>query len=532
MAWALRQQVWPASRPSTSSRAPPARCPERESSRCACCCQSVRPMAESLAGAKTRITFSSLCTRDRQAPRPGGRGPLRLRAPRMRRRRRLLGRRADRRGHDDAGRGPGAQRRRRSGRGHLAAQAEHGSPRLRTAARRREGAHRRERGAALGRRGGRLAGGRAPRRGLGRAGGDARPRHGAGAALVAGPARRDGRGGEDPGRARPGGSRRAIALRRRRAALPGGPAPPRPLDRPLHRDDPARPAQARHDPRRARRLRAPLRAGGHRDRDPVALDPRPGVGGPDGGARPDAAPRARAGGVRRELRAPRRRAGDRPRGRRARRAAAVGGLARAEGLGGRHLHRVDGGQLAHDRRRPRRRPRPLPAGSLTVLDTFSAPYMQRALLEIGLLAVLAGVLGAWIVLRRLAFFTHSVGTAAFPGLVVAGPWGIAPQLAALGAALGFAGARERLARGRAGDEDAATGILLVGALALGALLASDVYRAGAEVDRLLFGTLIGLSDRDVLLTAAAAAAVLVAHGALRRAWLARAFDPEGASACC
>jgi manganese/iron transport system permease protein len=161
-------------------------------------------------------------------------------------------------------------------------------------------------------------------------------------------------------------------------------------------------------------------------------------------------------------------------------------------------------------------------------EVFSAPYMQRALVEILLLAVLAGALGGWIVLRRLAFFTHSVGTAAFPGLVVAGPWGIAPQLAALGAALGFAGARERLARGD--DEDAATGILLVGALALGALLASDVYESGAGVDRLLFGTLIGLSDRDLLLTALAAVAALAAGAALRRAWLARAFDPDGVRA--
>src|SRR5215207_3917934 len=154
--------------------------------------------------------------------------------------------------------------------------------------------------------------------------------------------------------------------------------------------------------------------------------------------------------------------------------------------------------------------------------------MQRALVEVLLLAVLAGVLGAWIVLRRLAFFTHSVGTAAFPGLVVAGPWGIAPQLAALGAALGFAGARERLARD--GGDDAATGILLVGALALGALLASDVYRSGAGVDRLLFGTLIGLSDTDLALTALAAASALAAGAALRRAWLARAFDPDGVRA--
>ena len=59
---------------------------------------------------------------------------------------------------------------------------------------------------------------------------------------------------------------------------------------------------------------------------------------------------------------------------------------------------------------------------------FDAPFMQRALLESLLLAGLAGVLGSWIVLRRLAFFTHGVGTAAFPGLVVAGPAGVAPQL--------------------------------------------------------------------------------------------------------
>ena len=164
-----------------------------------------------------------------------------------------------------------------------------------------------------------------------------------------------------------------------------------------------------------------------------------------------------------------------------------------------------------------------------MLDAFSAPYMQRALVEVALLAVLAGVLGAWIVLRRLAFFTHSVGTAAFPGLVVAAAWGIAPPLGALGAALGFAGARERLARGR-DDDDAATGVLLVAALALGALLASDVYRSGAGVDRLLFGTLIGLTGRDVALTALAAALALAANAALRRAWLARAFDSEGARA--
>ena len=148
---------------------------------------------------------------------------------------------------------------------------------------------------------------------------------------------------------------------------------------------------------------------------------------------------------------------------------------------------------------------------------LDAPYVQRAIAELVLLALLAGVLGSWIVLRRYAFYTHAVGTATFPGLVVAAPWGVTPQLTALAAALGFGAGIERLSRGRRMDPGAATGLLLVAALAAGSLLASDVYESGAGVDQLLFGTLIGLSERDVWLTAAAVVAALAAHGAMHRA---------------
>jgi ABC-type Mn2+/Zn2+ transport system permease subunit len=158
-------------------------------------------------------------------------------------------------------------------------------------------------------------------------------------------------------------------------------------------------------------------------------------------------------------------------------------------------------------------------------DPLSAPFMQRALLVALALSVAGGLLGTWIVLRRLAFFAHAVGSATFPGLVVAGPWGIAPQLAALAAGLGFAGMLSRATRSGATSADAATGLLLAGALALGSVLASDVYGSGAGVDRLLFGTLLGLGDGDVWLAVAAAATA-----ALARTWLATGFDPAGARA--
>jgi manganese/iron transport system permease protein len=161
---------------------------------------------------------------------------------------------------------------------------------------------------------------------------------------------------------------------------------------------------------------------------------------------------------------------------------------------------------------------------------LSAPYIQRGIVEVLLLAVLAGVLGTWVVLRRLPFFTHAVGTATFPGLVVAGPWGVPAQLTALACAVGFGGLLERLQRTRRIDPDAAIGLLLVAALAIGVVLASDVYHSAASVDRLLFGSLIALTPLDLWLTAAAAVGALALDRALRRAWLATGFDRDSARA--
>jgi manganese/iron transport system permease protein len=163
-------------------------------------------------------------------------------------------------------------------------------------------------------------------------------------------------------------------------------------------------------------------------------------------------------------------------------------------------------------------------------DPLALPFMQRAMLATLLLSVAAGLLGTWIVLRRLAFFAHAVGSATFPGLVVAGPWGIAPPIAALGAGLGFAGLLARMTRRAPTSADAATGLLLTAALALGAILASDVYESGAGVDRLLFGTLLGLDDGDIALAAAVAVAAIAATAALARTWLATGFDPAAAAA--
>ncbi|HET6831850.1 MAG TPA: metal ABC transporter permease [Solirubrobacterales bacterium] len=162
-----------------------------------------------------------------------------------------------------------------------------------------------------------------------------------------------------------------------------------------------------------------------------------------------------------------------------------------------------------------------------MLDPLGLPFMQRAAIEVVMLAPLAGILGAQIVLRRLAFFTHGVGAAAFPGLVIAAPAGIPPALAAAATGAGFAALLQRLTRSGAVARDAATGLLLVAALAIGVVLASDVFETGAGVEQLLFGSLLAIGDSELVVAAAVLALVAVVAARYRRAWIAAGFDDAG-----
>jgi ABC-type Mn2+/Zn2+ transport system permease subunit len=163
-----------------------------------------------------------------------------------------------------------------------------------------------------------------------------------------------------------------------------------------------------------------------------------------------------------------------------------------------------------------------------MLEPFQLPFVQRALVELLLLAVLAGTLGCWIVLRGLAFPAHGAAAAAFPGLVLADGLGFAAALGGFGAALLFALAVGRLGAPRREGHDTLTALVLVAALATGIVLASDVFHSAASVESLLFGSLLAIGHGDVRLAAAAALVALAATWALGTRWLASGFDPEAA----
>jgi ABC-type Zn uptake system ZnuABC Zn-binding protein ZnuA/ABC-type Mn2+/Zn2+ transport system permease subunit len=161
-----------------------------------------------------------------------------------------------------------------------------------------------------------------------------------------------------------------------------------------------------------------------------------------------------------------------------------------------------------------------------VLEPFQLPFVQRGLLEILILAVPAGLLGSWIVLRGLAFFSHAVGTAAFPGLVLADGLGFAAPLGAFGAAVIFSAGSSLLGRREDESTDSAVAIVLVGCLAAGTILASDVFGSGANVETLLFGSLLLIDAGDIALASVVAALTLAVSSLLGHRWLATGFDPH------
>jgi len=162
-----------------------------------------------------------------------------------------------------------------------------------------------------------------------------------------------------------------------------------------------------------------------------------------------------------------------------------------------------------------------------LLDPFSGALMQRALLEVLVVAVACGPIGVWVLLYRQSYAAESISHAMLPGLVVASLAGASLVLGATAGvlvaavAIALAGRDERLG----GDVGVAVAISAL--FGLGALLAlsPDVP---ARLGELLFGDLLGVTAGDVIEAAVLAAVVVVTLVLAHRRLALSAFDRAAA----
>ncbi len=162
-------------------------------------------------------------------------------------------------------------------------------------------------------------------------------------------------------------------------------------------------------------------------------------------------------------------------------------------------------------------------------DLFRYEFMIHAFEAGTIVAIVAGAIGYFVVLRGSAFAAHALSHIGFAGATGAVVLALSPIVGLLaftlaaGVAIGALGNR---IRGR----DVTIGIVLAWALGLGVLFIS-LYRGYAtEAYALLFGQILGISNADVVATLAAGAVTLVALVVVYRPLLFASVDEDLASA--
>ena len=161
-------------------------------------------------------------------------------------------------------------------------------------------------------------------------------------------------------------------------------------------------------------------------------------------------------------------------------------------------------------------------------------FMVNALLAGSVVAVMAGLVGWLMVLRREAFAGHTLSMMAFPGASAAAlagvpaSWGFFLFCAAGATAIGRLSGPGR--RASWSEQSAGIGAVQALALAVGFLFVSLYGGVLGDLESLLFGDLLGVGDGELLLLAAVAAGTLAALAVLGRPLLFASVDADVAAA--
>ncbi len=139
------------------------------------------------------------------------------------------------------------------------------------------------------------------------------------------------------------------------------------------------------------------------------------------------------------------------------------------------------------------------------MDTFTEPlqyeFMRHALIAATLVGGLCGMIGVYVVLRRMSYIGHGMSHSVFGGAVVgyvlgwnfylvAGGWGFISALLI-----------NQVTRRRQIGADAAIGIITTASFAFGVALISRANSFTRDFDAALFGNLLGISRTDIYLIA-------------------------------
>ncbi len=161
-----------------------------------------------------------------------------------------------------------------------------------------------------------------------------------------------------------------------------------------------------------------------------------------------------------------------------------------------------------------------------LLTPFQYEFFRNGTLAAVFVGALCGLIGVYIVLRGMSYIGHGLSHAVFGGAVIAyvmqwnfyagaGLWGF---LAAL--LINQTVRRTRI------NADAAIGVITTASFAIGVALISRYRRFTQSFDAALFGNILGVTQKDVLVITAVTLLVFIAIFFLYKQLLFTTFDSE------
>ena len=148
---------------------------------------------------------------------------------------------------------------------------------------------------------------------------------------------------------------------------------------------------------------------------------------------------------------------------------------------------------------------------MNILQMFSYPFMQRALVAGVLVSLCAALLGVPLVLKRYSMIGDGLSHVSFGALAIAVALGLTPLYFSIPVVILAAFFLLRMASNPHWNSDAAIAAVSASALAIGILVISRTTGMTTDVDNYMFGSVLAMTKGDVALSVILSVTVLTLY---------------------
>ncbi|HAY34418.1 MAG TPA: metal ABC transporter permease [Ignavibacteria bacterium] len=164
-----------------------------------------------------------------------------------------------------------------------------------------------------------------------------------------------------------------------------------------------------------------------------------------------------------------------------------------------------------------------------LVEPLQYEFIQRALVASIMVGISCGLIGTYIMLRRLSLIGDALAHSVLPGVVIgfmiSGKNPISLFAGALTAGILTSILISYVERNSKIKEDTSIGIIFTGAFALGILLVSQLKQVHIDLSSYLFGDVLGVSDSDLILSSVITVFILISVILFYKQLLVTSFDP-------